>query len=301
MIKKILLSLFWIITLWLNFWICQNCNFNDIYDNDYIIQTFNYNDNSISNYNFYCAFVQFNIEWNIYYSNISFEYWWFAFNPSMLNWSFNNWLVKQLFLCDSSSERSFHIRDLQINWNVNFWVITIKELPVDFFEDYYWFDVSCPACPDCPSCSQCETDLSTCQWMYSRLETDYDLLSWNYNTCVSDLNTCMNNWWSSSSGDIQWSSLFINENQVLWNKNIFVNIPLDYEYSYTNEWEDFELTVEWLNQDYDYLDWIVWVQNTTPTKDNFNQIISWLIPLFVPWLVVILFIYFVFRLLKKIF
>ena len=282
--KKILLSLFWIITLWLNFWYCQNCNFNDIYDNDYIIQTFNYTDNSISNYNFYCAFVQFNIDWNIYYSNISFEYWWYAFNPSMLNWSFNNWLVKQLFLCDSSSERSFHIRDLQINWNVNVWVITIKEIPVDFFEDHYWYDVSCP---DCPSCSECESELSTCQ---SDLNSCQNSSSCDYSWYIleSEINSwyCLVNWLCPSSeicNDSDYSNLFIYSNNkyfpITWTNNIYVNLPsyLWYDYDYSNAWNDLDIDV-WMVVDEDYIDWLNAVQNYKPTSEDFTKLIWTLAP-----------------------
>lgn len=169
----------------------------------------------------------------------------------------------------------------------SFTVVSFSEVALTNYSYIY----TCSSC-DCPSCSQCESDLqgcqsdlatatwnlATCEWMYNRLETDYDLLSWNYNTCVSDLNSCMNNWWTSWSGDIQWSSLFINNNQLLWNKNIFINIPFEYEYSYTNEGEDFELDVVWLNQDEEYIEWVLSVQNYKPTSEDFTELISTLAP-----------------------
>lgn len=141
-------------------------------------------------------------------------------------------------------------------------------------------------------------NLATCEWMYNRLETDYDLLSWNYNTCVSDLNSCMNNWWTSWSGDIQWSSLFINDNQVLWNKNIFINIPFEYEYSYTNEGEDFELDVVWLNQDEEYIEWVLSVQNYKPTSEDFTELI-WTLAPYSKILIFCVFLFIIWAWLKK--
>lgn len=178
--------------------------------------------------------------------------------------------------------------------------------PELFYQIYFLNDLlneSVP-CDEDLSCQSdlttCQWNLSTCQWMYDRLETDFDLLEWNYNSCTSDLNTCLQNWWSSWSGNIQWSSLFINNNQVLWNKNVYFNIPELYQYSYNNEWENAEIEVVWIVQDEEYLLWVINKLNYIPTTEDLSNVFSNL-GLFGSLLVVCLFVILVFYMIKKIF
>ena len=69
----------------------------------------------------------------------------------------------------------------------------------------------------------------------------------------------------------------------------------------TNNNDVFDLWVSWYNVDTAYIDWIITTQKTLPDKQDFNNTISWLLPLFVPWLVIIACLYFIFRFIKKVF
>lgn len=317
MIKKILLSLSVIIVWLTSFWYCADsytCSYkwiiNDV-SNTYWNKSTYYMTNCNNLWNYYDCSVFVDVStsnWNCY------QIWWFDLNYfSDVNitvengWSYitfsnyNNNLdqLNGYIVCNPSrfmvqGRVNAYVPDLP------FYITTIQEsYIINYSYTYTCQSSSCDYSSYENTINTLSWNLATCEWMYNRLETDYDLLSWNYNTCVSDLNSCMNNWWIS--WDVQWSSLFINDDQVLWNKNIFINIPFDYEYSYTNEWEDFELDIVWLNYDEDYIAWIITTQNSKPSKSDLNYIISSLLPLFVPWLVIILFIYFVFKFIKKAF
>lgn len=173
---------------------------------------------------------------------------------------------------------------------------------------YTWEFVSCSS-----SLSSCQDDLEnyqyyyqTCSWerldyINDLLECQDDLttLSWSYNSCLWELNTCMS--WNPWTWDIQWSALFINNIQHIWKPIINITIPQEINWDYTTTWDLFDLSVVWYNVDYDKIEWVINTQSTIPTKDDFNKIVSEVIPLFVPWLIIILFIYFVFRFIKKIF
>ena len=99
----------------------------------------------------------------------------------------------------------------------------------------------------------------------------------------------------------QWSALYVNEIQhnSAWIVNI--TIPEEFNWDYTWNDEQFDLVISWYNVDTDYIAWIIENQTTLPNDIDFNNIVSVLLPLFVPWVVIILFIYVVFKLLKKVF
>jgi len=336
--KKILLSLFWIITLWLiNFSNAETYDFVS-YDQELIISSTSdiylrsdfYNSPVICfdtmspgwagavsfNWNMYNLVWQF-ITCYMFLNDIPYhlDIWWWSIRVKMY---FDSSTIDNEFSvsCDYSQYES------QINtlsWNLATCQSDFNELNLNCNS----LDSSYKSClsnlstcqSDLSSCqnsnvcdyswyeSQINTlswNLATCQWMYDRLDSDYDLLEWNYNTCTSELSSCMQNWWSSWSGDIQWSSIFINQVQHLWNKNIYIDIPLEYEFSYTNEWENFEITVEWLNQDEEYLSWVINKQNYIPTTEDFSNVFSNL-GLFGSLLVVCLFVILVFYMIKKVF
>lgn len=156
------------------------------------------------------------------------------------------------------------------------------------------FDISsiynCPTCQVCQECEECQEcnecpiiDIQYCQ---------------ENNLCPSSWT-----WWDCPiyTWDWNWSALLINDEQYNSAWIINVSIPSDYWFDYVNDWDQVDLTVEWYNVDTDYIEWIISNQTTKPNQTDLNNIITWVIPLFVPWLVIILFIYFIFKFLKKIF
>lgn len=137
-------------------------------------------------------------------------------------------------------------------------------------------------------------DSITCQTEYNLIpidSVDSDYCE-NNNLCVSPIN----------SWDSQWSAIYINWVQHVWAWIIDITIPEEISWDYNNDTENdtFNLFVSWYNVDTAYIEWIINTQKTLPNEQDFNNIITWLIPLLVPWFVIILFLYFVFRFIKKI-
>ena len=98
-----------------------------------------------------------------------------------------------------------------------------------------------------------------------------------------------------------WSALYINDIQHVGAPIINITIPEEFNRDYTWTDDQFDLDVKWYNVDTDYIDWIITKQTTLPNNTDFSNIISWLIPLFIPWLVIIACLYFIFRFIKKVF
>lgn len=148
-----------------------------------------------------------------------------------------------------------------------------------FFDWFYSTGCNCQVCEECQECPTIDT-----------------------NYCVEN-NLCPSSWWDCPiyTWDSNWSSLYINDiqHESAWTINI--TIPEEYSWDYTNENDEFNLDIIGYNVDTDYIEWIITNQTTKPNQTDLNNIISWVIPLFIPWLVIILFIYFVFKFLKKIF
>lgn len=139
-------------------------------------------------------------------------------------------------------------------------------------------------------------------WAVASCNNQLTTLSWNYNSCLWELSSCMSNSWSSCSWSwTNWSALFINNIQHLWKPIINITIPEEINWDYNSTWDLFDLNVVWYNVDYDKINWIINLQNTKPTEEDFNKIVSEVVPLLVPWLFIIAFIYFVFRFIRKLF
>lgn len=123
----------------------------------------------------------------------------------------------------------------------------------------------------------------------------WSILSW-----YCDINYCVENWLCPVAS---WSRSELKINDIVHQSAPFINITIPYEYTwdYTVDENEFDLVVSWYNVDYEYIDWIIRTQQSKPNQTDFNNIVSGLIPLLIPWLVIILFLYFVFRFIKKIF
>lgn len=194
----------------------------------------------------------------------------------------------------------------------------------------YTYYISWWSCPECPEIDTwailsgyvpesdlltCQSSLSGCQSNYNTCQSDLSSCesntSWfnnllnncsnNLNACNTSLSSCLSNNCPVSSWWINWSSLFINWLQHNSAPYISVSIPEEIAWDYTSTEEEFDLAVSWYNVDTDYIAWIIVNQNSKPSQEDLNKLISEVLPLFIPWLVIILFIYFAFRFIKKIF
>lgn len=129
-------------------------------------------------------------------------------------------------------------------------------------------------------------------------QTEYNLIP----ISSIDSNYCSVNWLcSEDTWDVQWSALYINDIQHQSSPIIWINIPEEISWDYTWDESSFYLDINGYNVDSDYINWIIATQSSMPDQSDFNSLVSNVLPLFIPWLVIILFIYFVFRFVKKIF
>lgn len=178
--------------------------------------------------------------------------------------------------------------DSTVNWSFNY------KIYLDEYVNYSrnWSNIyltwsepnECEECqtPSCPSTGE------ILSWYVLESSIDSSYCIWNWLCPVVDP-------WSWN-----WSALFINwiqhESYPMINIDITDNVPWDY--SINNDVFDLDI---WEEYDQDFIDWVIDSQKTLPSKNDFNSTVTGLIPLFVPWLVIILFLYFTFRFIKKIF
>lgn len=190
-------------------------------------------------------------------------------------------------------------------------------------------ETTCPECETCPTCLSPNVHINKieCDWWdcsYSdnqlmRVQTwDHvfiNLWTWvNFDSYHVNNNWTVNYYFSSDEvicpiytwneeSSWNWSALYINDIQHIWAPLINITIPeeFDWDYIYTWNWDEFDLDIKWYNVDTAYIDWIITTQKTLPNNTDFSNIISGLIPLFIPWLVIIACLYFIFRFIKKVF
>lgn len=303
--KKILLSLFWIVTLWLINFSSADYLYNyitDILSSGFVYDVSNWTNwvnvfqlsNASVNWNW--TIICFYTTWNFVnkispntpnsYPTITFR------QSNYTNYSVVHYLdmvYPDRWSCLDlhPTNFSFSIQaQFQYNWYT--W-----EIPIRYVLLKNILNIDYPWNVDCPS------------WSSQQCQSEYNLIpvsSIDYNYCESN-NLCpLYTGWNCETWDSEnWSALYINDIQHNSASVIDITIPEEISRDYTNENDLFDLDIQWYNTDTEYIEWLINIQNTVPTKDDFNQIISSLIPLFIPWLVIILFIIFTFRLIKKIF
>ena len=164
--------------------------------------------------------------------------------------------------------------------------------------------------------SFCTSQLSSCMSNYSSCQSSLNTLSWSLASCESDYWQCQSDlancgewicpeltWWSCEyeSGDIQWSSLFINQIQYFGASNIDITIPDEIAWDYTGDEDNFYLDVEWLNGDTEYIQSIIDINSYRPSSSDFTDVFVSGLTLVMPYIVILLFIVFIRKLIKRIF
>lgn len=101
----------------------------------------------------------------------------------------------------------------------------------------------------------------------TRCQTEYNLIPINsvdQNYCTTN-NLCPSQDCPSYTWDLTpWvSNIFINDIFHPWAFNVIINIPeeIDRDYAYTNSWSNFNLDVVWYNQDTEYINWLIDINN----------------------------------------
>ena len=162
----------------------------------------------------------------------------------------------------------------------------------------------------CPSCQSCdyswyvlESDITEnyCINKYSNLINEEDITSWYCETefWLIDPENCPASW---GSWDINWSNFFVNSEQIQGASMIYLRLPefLNRDYTYINSWSTLNINVEnvW---DTEYIEDILEVQTFHPSSEDFTQSFTWTLVLLLPYIIIVLFIMFIWKLLRWIF
>lgn len=140
-----------------------------------------------------------------------------------------------------------------------------------------------------------------CTNRYSNLISESDITSWYCETefWLIDPENCPYSWWT---GDVLWSSLYVNNRQVQGASNINLFLPdfLTWDYVYFNSWSDLEIDVE--NEgDQDYINDLLSIETYHPSSDEFAVSFVGYLTLLMPYIIVTLFVIFIWKLIKRIF
>lgn len=145
---------------------------------------------------------------------------------------------------------------------------------------------------------------NSCPLMSSlQCQTEYNLIpisSVDQNYCTTN-NLCPA-WTPSDCPNVWVSNLYINDIFHPGAFNVIMNIPeeIDWDYAYTNSWQNFNIDVVWYNQDFEKIEWWINTNNYKPTSEDFTKIFTsfssfwWL-------LIACLFVILVFYFIKKMF
>lgn len=306
--KKFILSLFvWFV------WIISFCSADITF-----VNSSNLNSRTIpwstSDYTFNVS-----IPWNSYYCFRPTYRWltctivWYWLSFGWTNWDYcffnsstDNWTTVSL-TCNNTDSRG---NDLY-----RFWIPNIIQ---------WW------ACPECPTCDPQYTS-EQCQSVYWLVSSWLlNICENNYNNCQSDLNSCQSNtsWFNDQlnncnlslnacnssltnclqyncpevdyTWDLQRSNIYINNILHPWRQFVNIEIPDYITWDYSVGDDDFNLYV-WSGYDVDYIESVIDINSYRPTSDDFTNVFVSGLTLVMPYIVIVLFIIFVRKLLKRIF
>lgn len=225
------------------------------------------------------------------------DFWEYSYTTSTsydinFNWNYNwNWIA-----CMSCTDEF-------TNWQLYTSDILIRFSRVNNICFYIWYWTHLYL--DWQSTRTCTINVSNPNMTSLQCQSEYNLIPINEvdaaycesnNLCISssDPIDCPNVW---------VSNVFINDLFHPWAFNIVMNIPqeIDRDYAYTNSWNNMNIDIVGYNVDYEKMQEVIDTQNYKPNSDDLSTIVSQIVPLFVPWLCIILLLYFIFRFIKKIF
>ena len=209
---------------------------------------------------------EFSNDFNIFCTNWARRYYWFSYPKS------SAWITFDYYIFDST----------QLNNKIN-----NLESNLDLCKS----DLS-----ECQN-SSCQSDLLQCQSDYTSCSSSL----WN---CWTSLNSCQNALWNCMQGNywtwINWSILNINWIEFPWKPLINVNIPDYITWDYSSTDANFDLNVG-SGYDQDYIDSIISINSYRPTSEDFTNVFVSGLTLIFPYIVIVLFIIFVRKLIRRIF
>lgn len=178
------------------------------------------------------------------------------------------------------------------NWNTYCTDSNTVILNTNWYYAYYWYVFG-------------ETFIKQFYPDYTSLQcqTEYNLIpisSVDTNYCVEN-QLCPNESWTGDfSGDLQFSNLYINDILHPWKQNIFVNIPDYIMWDYNVVGDDFNIYVG-SGYDVDYINSVIDINSYRPTSSDFTNVFVGGLTLVFPYIVIVLFIVFIRKLIKRIF
>jgi hypothetical protein len=191
-------------------------------------------------------------------------------------WTFNDWTTT--YTLGSYQTYCTNNSTVIINPNWQYWATYFNKVWVDIFFPPY-------------------TSLE-CQ-------TEYNLIPINsvdQNYCTTN-NLCPVE--DCPGGDLTpWvSNIYINDLFHPGAFNVIMNIPdeIDWDYAYTNSWQNFNVDIVWYNQDFEKIEWWINTNNYKPSSEDFTNIFTWWFSNFWWLLIATLFVILVFYFVKKMF
>ena len=247
--------------------------------------------------------------WFCYYRYAS-SWWYFTVKYSDNTEVIANWTMKMY--CVPSW--------VQIKWNTNWWNATVYNvlgltwfIPTCDYSDYitqaqcnaqYSWYIPESECQQCIPCDECPIESMTslqCQTQYNLIPVSS--VTENYCTANFDLinpSQCPISEWT---GWTSRSALYLNNVQYAGASNIYVNFNdyLDWSTTYIDSWSSFVLDIDGYVADTWYMADILAVQQYHPDNEDFQLAFIGGLTLILPYVVIVLFVVFVRKLIRKIF
>lgn len=321
-----MLSIFIIGVIWfINFWSCETVSWLKNYIYSWTVDFWEMPMNSYTNpikvitvENVGSSLKNYCVEFDIVSWSVSKDYHftiWFGKNSYLSSWSW--WITKNWWT--NPFPNVFNVfaeiwQDMWTSWTVclfwnvpylNIWLLNWNSAQYSwrFILDYKVYDLTSLlntelSSPDCPTCDDPYTSLE-CQNEYNLIPVENvtkEYCEINHNL-ISPESCPICEW----SGSINWSALYINNEQVSSASRINVNIYdwIDYNLNYVEDSATINVTgPEW---DQEYIQWIIDTNSYQPSTEDFKNVFVWWLTLILPYLVVVLFVVFIWKFIRKIF
>lgn len=264
-------------------WLSLNSlNFAFILDNHAIYAPFDPSWNFWTITSWSCQWLTWRVESFYAWSNYTFS------KLYLRNLFWSNIYLDWFISCDVTFSWSWDDLEIYV-WNQTLDLLTIFNT---------WYCTSNNLCPDCPICDDPYTSLE-CQNEYNLIPIENvtkEYCEINHNL-ISPESCPICEW----SGSINWSALYINNEQVSSASRINVNIDdwIDYNLNYVEDSATINVTgPEW---DQEYIQWIIDTNSYQPSTEDFKNVFVWWLTLILPYLVVVLFVVFIWKFIRKIF
>lgn len=208
-----------------------------------------------------------------------------------------NWVRTNGWFWDNLVDNKSYV-DIYLSWNKSFDGVSVTR-NFNNSPDYTLYKFTADlSCPDCSICDDPYTSLE-CQNEYNLIPVENvtkEYCEINHNL-ISPESCPICEW----SGSINWSALYINNEQVSSASRINVNIDdwIDYNLNYVEDSATINVTgPEW---DQEYIQWIIDTNSYQPSTEDFKNVFVWWLTLILPYLVVVLFVVFIWKFIRKIF